>query len=257
MPLALIAALVLAGSPEIKAPAARKVATISEAWKALPQSGDGCGGALSFDYGLEGGMRNFYCRALTVFSWKTFLGLAPVSPFLSGPHRGGKLDLASKTTFGRYDPTFVRWAVKALVPAADDPELRASTQPVYDAQVRTLARVYFKVWRVLSAAPEWTSAERDRYGAAMAKGEGDWSGTVVDLYHDTLGPSERDWGGNDPNTVRSATMWWLRRTIDETAPRWAEGLERLLKTYDASWLEAQKSKRPPKPPKRVEKPAAE
>jgi hypothetical protein len=195
-------------------------------------------------------MRNFFCRALTVFSWKTFLGLAQVSPFLSGPHKSGKLDLAAKSEFGHYNPDFVRWATRTLVPAADDAALREQTQTVYDLQVRTLARAYFKIWRVISADPAWQSKERAVYGDAMAKGTADWASPVVDLYHQTLGPSEQDWGGYDPNTVRSATMWWLRRTLDETAPLWAEGLERLLSTYDAAWLAAEKAKRPAPPPRR-------
>jgi hypothetical protein len=196
-------------------------------------------------------MRNFFCRALTVFSWKTFVSLAPVSPFASGPHAAGKLDLNSKKQFGHYRPEFVRWATTALVPAADDAALREQTQGIYDAQVRGLARVYFKVWRAISADPRWLSRERTAYGAAIEKGEADWSSPVVDPYHETLGSSGQNWGGNDPNLVRSATMWWLRRTLDESATQWAVGLERLLKTYDAAWLEAERAEKPKAPPKRA------
>lgn len=249
--LALVAALVLAGPPVHKP---SKVATVAEAWRALPVTGSACGADLGFDYGVDGGMRNFFCRALTVFSWKTFLGLAPVSPFRSGPHQGGKLDLNAKLDFGHYNPAFVRWAARELVPAAEDAALREQTQAVYDAQVRTLARVYFKVWRVISGDPAWLSHERAAYGEAMAKGGGDWASPVVDLYHETLGPSAQSWGGNDPNTVRSATMWWLRRFLDETAPLWAEGLERLLSTYDAAWLKAERAKRKDAPPRRAAEP---
>src|SRR5438874_1674024 len=91
-----------------------KVTTIAEAWRALPETGSGCGADLDFDYGVEGGMRNFFCRALTIFSWKRLLSLAPAFPFLSGPHTNGKLELQSKKQFGHYDPQFVRWAAAAL-----------------------------------------------------------------------------------------------------------------------------------------------
>jgi hypothetical protein len=248
----LLAALVVAGTPH-KAPTT-KAATIADAWRLLPQSGSACGHDLTFDYGTDGGMRNFFCRALTIFSWKTFLSLAPVSPFTSGPHQAGKLDFADTHDFGHYNPAFVRWATTALLPAATNPQLREQTQGTYDAQVKSLARIYFQVWRVISADPAWLSKERATYGAAMAAGQADWSNPGVDLYHDILGDPGNDWGGHDPNLVRSATMWWLRRTIDETAPLWAEGLERLLSTYDAAWLKAQKAKRPPPPPKRTATP---
>ena len=247
--LALAAALVISGAPA-KSPARTKVATIAEAWKALPESGSACGSDLGFDYGVEGGMRNFFCRALTIFSWKAFVSLAPASPFLSGPHQGTRLDLNAKTQFGHYNPEFVRWASTALVPALSDPSLRAQTQATYDRQVRVLARTYYKVWRTLSSRPDWMAKERTAYAAAMAKGEGDWSGSVVDLYNDVLGTAEQSWGGFDPNLVRSATMWWLRRTLDETATQWALGLERLLTTYDSEWLRSERVTTPTKPPAR-------
>lgn len=254
--LALVAALVIAANPTSKEPnaATAKAANPTAAWRLLPTSGSGCGEDLSSDYGADGGMRNFFCRALTVFSWKTFMGLVPAAPFASGPHRGGKLDLNAKKQFGHYRPAFVKWATTALVPAAFDPALREQTQAVYDLQVRALARVYFKVWRTLSAEPQWLSKERAVYAAAMEKGEADWASPAVDLYHETLGPSAQGWGGNDPNLVRSATMWWLRRSLDETASQWAVGLERLLKTYDAAWLEAERSRKPVAPPGRAATP---
>ncbi len=248
---ALVAAFALAGTPTRPA---RKATTIADAWKAMPESGSACGDDLSFDYGIEGGMRNFFCRGLTVFSWKTFLSLAPVSPFVSGPHRGGKLDLKSEKEFGHYDPLFVRWAATALVPAANDPRLREKTQPIYDRQVKNLARTYYVVWRVLQADPQWTSQERAAYQAMIDKGESGFSAATMDAYDTLLGPAESDWGGYDPNLVRPAATWWLRRTIDETANDWASGLERLLTTYDSAWLAQQRGKRAPLPPKRAEAP---
>jgi hypothetical protein len=53
--------------------------TVAEAWQFLPQSGPACDEEdLSFDYGIGGGMRNFFCRALTIYSWQAFLASAPV-----------------------------------------------------------------------------------------------------------------------------------------------------------------------------------
>lgn len=238
--LALVAAL---GSGAALAGAAEppRAKSIAEAWRLLPQmQGERCGEDLVFNYEDAGGMRNFFCRALSVISWKTFLSLAPVKPFRSGPHKGGKLDLQNAKDFGRYDPAFVKWAVTTLVPGAQDAKLREETQPVYDRSVRTLARTYYGVWRVLSASPKWVEAERKRYLGAAAKGTLDTMGPVLKPYHDVLGTSDEEWGGNDPNHVRSATMWWLRRYSDGTAGTWAEGLKRLLLAYDAQWLGAAK-----------------
>jgi hypothetical protein len=236
---ALLVAAMLAGAP--------RAGSIPEAWLMLPETGNACGRDLAYDRGTSGGMRNFFCRALTVFSWKKFLSLAPVAPFLSGPHQHGKLKLDAKKEFGRYNPEFVRWATGALIPDGE-------FQGVYDGQMRELARVYFMVWRAISADGQWLPRERGLYGAEMAKGEADWGSPVVDLYLDTLGPEDHNWGGYEPSQVRSATMWWLRRSIDETAPLWAEGLERLLGKYDAAWLKGAKAKKPSALPKRSETP---
>jgi hypothetical protein len=232
-------------NPKKKGSNDARATTLAEAWRLLPQaSGQRCGDDLSFDYGESGGMRNFFCRALSVISWKTFLSLAPVKPFSSGPHKDGKLDLNNRKDFGRYDPAFVKWAVTALVPAATDPALLEETQPLYDRSVSTLARTYHGVWRALSADPRWVETERKAYVAAAAKGKLDPFGPTLDLYHDVLGTSDDNWGGHDPNHVRSATAWWLRRFHDGTAPLWAEGLERLLTTYDSEWLASAKKTTP-------------
>lgn len=234
------------------APAARSTdSTIKAAWRALPSiEGHGCADEdLVFDYGTDGGMRNFFCRALTVVSWKAFLALAPAAPFRKGPHKGGKLKLHSRD-FGFYDPAFVKWATQALVPAVDDPAFRAETQGIYDAQVRALARVYFRVFRALDHDPTWVAAERKTYLGAADRGKTEALGRNLDLYHDTLGTAGDDWGGADPNHVRSATTWWLRRYHDKTAPLWAEGLEHLLAAYDGAWLAEQKAATPRPLPQR-------
>jgi hypothetical protein len=246
--LPVVVLLALSGGPG----PARPAKTVEELWRRLPLTGNACGDALSFDYGAEGGLRNFACRAGTLLSLPSLLRLSPVSsPFLSGPHHGDTLDLNAPNSFGHYDPAFVRWATGALLPASHDSALRAQTQGTYDAQVRTLARIYYRVWRVLSAHQAWATRERDLYLGAMKKGQGDWSGPVVGLYEELLGKADADWGGADPNLVRSATMWWLRRLSDETAPLWADGLLTLLSTYDDAWLRTARREAPPKPPARA------
>jgi hypothetical protein len=223
--------------PALRAPPEEKARTIAEAWQLLPQSGNGCGDDLLFDYGVGGGMRNFFCRALTVYSWKAFVAAAPVAPFRKGPHKGTRLNFKAERDFGRYDPRFVKWAVDTLVPAATDPALRARTQDIYNEQVRELARVYFLVDKALQASPKWVARERERYLVSMDKNGGGWDvWEITGAYHDVLGNSDANWGGHDPNHVRSAVMWWLRRVHDDTAPLWRQGLTKLLTTYDAEWL---------------------
>jgi hypothetical protein len=213
-----------------------RVTSVAEAWQLLPQSGSACDeDDLSFDYGIDGGMRNFFCRALTVYSWKAFIAAAPVPPFRSGPHRDGQLELNSEDEFGHYNPKFVVWATNALIPAADSPLLRQKTQGVYDAQVAELAHIYFLVHQKLASNPALADIERRRYLDSSEESEGG-----IDPY-EFLGDANSHWGGHDPNLVRSSVMWWLRRQEDATASIWHTGLIKLLTTYDLAWLREQNS----------------
>jgi hypothetical protein len=233
------------------APLDRPPATIAAAWRALPYiDGHGCDEEdLFFDYGDHGGMRTLFCRTLTVFSWRTFLELAPFGPFRSGPHPEGKLNLQSPDEFGHYDPRFVQWAVDNLVPAARDPQLREATQPLYDRTIRGLARTYWETHRAVSSDRSWQRLQADRYLRAAQ------AGRVQMEFHEMyelLGDANARWGGHDPNHVRTATMWWLRRHLDGTDTLWANGLEVLLLTYDRSWFSARRGPwtgRLPRPPR--------
>jgi hypothetical protein len=226
----------LAGAP--------KSPSIEDAWRRLPLKGSACAEAdLGFDYELEGGMRNFYCRALQVMPWSRFIELAGVAPFLSGPHQGGALNLNSETAFGHYDPAFVKWAGVALLPAANNDGLRRATQATYDKQVRSLARAYYRVWRVVFADKAWLTRTRDGYLGDATHGGGGWSSPALTPLETLLGPAEADWGGVDPNLQRSAAAWWLRRSADETDALWSAALERLLTTYDAAWLKSERVKK--------------
>jgi hypothetical protein len=234
------------GGVGARGPRTHGVDDVRAAWRALPSiRGQGCGDDLVFDYGDAGGLRNFFCRALTVFSWNAFLGLAPTAPFRSGPHPAGRLDLHAARDFGRYDPAFVRWAVARLAPGIDDGAFRAETQGIYDAHIRPLARTVRAVRGALVVDPRRLAGWQAEYRAAIAAGRTD----VLPVLYDLLGDADHEWGGYDPNIVRSAALWWLRRELDGTAPLWAEGLERLVGAYDGPWARAKATRpRPPKGP---------
>ena len=48
-------------------------------------------------------------------------------------------------------------------------------------------------------------------------------------------------GGYSGNVVKTATGFWLRRSMDNTMTVFAESLETLLKRYDSEWLTKQRS----------------
>lgn len=210
-----------------------KPLSIAQVWQLLPEEGNACDEEdLGYDYGLNGGMRNFYCRVLTVYSWRALVASAPVWPFRKGPHRDGKLNLNAETDFGHYNPKFVNWLTQALIPAAEMPLLKESTQEVYDKQVKYLANLYFLVDQKLNAYPEWTERERGRYMASIANSKNNPDAADITLaYYDFLNDVHYD-----ANHVRGAVMWWLRRKQDGTASLWHAGLVKLLTVYDTEWL---------------------
>jgi hypothetical protein len=209
---------------------------IATAWLTLPDSAAGCDSVVD---GSAGGPLALFCRASSVLPWKDLVALAPAKPFAAGPHTDA-LVLDAARDFGRYDPAFVRWATRALIPASTDPSLRSRTQALYERQLRPLARRAFLVEKALSASPAWVAREADRYRAALKDGGPDvWS--VAETWGVIPG------AGDDTALVRMTTMWWLRRHLDGTRPLWSDGLQLLLKTYDGTWLAAQIDVKPEPP----------
>lgn len=211
----------------------------ANAWLALGTTANKCSEReLHFDYWPNGGLRNFYCHALTTMAYQAVVKLAGVSPFVRGPHGqfGGNLSLNDPRDFGRYNPAFVQFLVDNAIPGASDQTLRVDTQSLYDSYVRQLARVYFVVHARLEAKPAWKKQMRNEYMRVMDEKKPDW-GSYYDKFSTFLGEADSDWGGYDPNLQSASVAWWLRRDVDKTAPLFFEGLTKLLKTYDATWLE--------------------
>ncbi len=214
------------------------------AWLGLDATSNTCEGV--FDYHPEGGMLIWYCHALSLVGWDQVLAEAPRPVFLSGPHTDGSLDTGSAASFGHYNPEFVKWAGRALIPGADDPAFRERTQGVYDGYARRIARIYWMAYAKLAATPSCLERELAAYLGAMKAGEGGyyerWFFFMNEAFCDR-DPAHDDWffdngfdGGVPGNVVKGAVGFWLRRRIDGTDALFADALRRLLGAYDASWL---------------------
>lgn len=221
-------------------PADATKAAFAKAWRALGQTKNQCSATdLHYDYWPEGGIRNFYCRAITALSLQAVTTLSGVEPFTRGPHLGGgSLSLHDPRDFGRYNPAFVQFLVDNAIPAADDALLREETQAYYDNYVKQLARVYFVVHQRLEKRADFKKKMRNEYLRVMDEKKPDW-GAYYDKFSTFLGEADANWGGYDPNLQSASVAWWLRRDVDKSAPIFFEGLTKLLRTYDAAWLESQ------------------
>ena len=196
------------------------------------------------------GARVFYNKLKPIMSLETMQSLSPEPVFLAGPHKSD-FDLNSGD-FGRYNPKFLAWASDRVIPAATDPKLRSLTQRMYNRYLRDLARGYYDTYRYLQADTARLARVIEGYTAVIAKDRARgttssgspsrYLSDAFDSYASSYG--RRGWfsrpaqpGTNlDFYTAKVAAGFWVRRTIDGTAPQFLDLLKKLLATYDVGWL---------------------
>jgi len=226
-------------------------------WMGLPQSQSQC---TDYDYFPDGGMRNFWCHISGELSLSTLEEMTGESVFKSGPHNTS-LQLNDAKSFGHYNPKFVVKLTKLVIPSASDSSFVASTQSVYDSHVRPLARIHYATLQKLKQNPECAQKELTQYQGAIAHGAVTEVNSAIGSYQvgyyerwfyfmnpkfcstsnpDSLFDDGFD-GGYDGNVVKTATGFWLRRSMDGTQGHFADALEQLLQRYDAVWLKKQSS----------------
>jgi hypothetical protein len=197
-------------------------------WRSLPGSKSGCS---DFDYFPDGGIRNFHCHVLPRLGLAALQKLAGVPIFVAGPHTKEKLDFESAKSFGHYNPKFVRW-LPALIPSLRDAAFRPIAQPIYDAQLKPLARTHYLVYRKLQKERAFLETEKARLKKEMASKAG-----ATDTYERFY-----DWGGGDGNVSKTVVAWWIRRSIDGTDKEFYAVLEQLLKVHDPAILKSDEGK---------------
>lgn len=247
VPLLLVASIALADS-SIPSAAVQVPATVlaraRALWLALPSTTDRC---RDFDYWPQGGMRSVYCHLLSVTSWRELQELAGVPVFLSGPHSASALSLRSRTSFGHYNPAFVRWLGRAILPAVDDEAFRRRAQPIYDADLRQLARIFYVTHEKLLANPDYLARQERLLTSQLQHG-----GTPAAAYEKygffmnpefMSHPDDDDYlsqhgfdGGWDVNVTKTAVAFWIRRSVDGTDAIFFDELRALVQAYDGAFL---------------------
>ncbi|HEY8075461.1 MAG TPA: hypothetical protein VIF62_15155 [Labilithrix sp.] len=206
----------------------------------------------SFDYHPDGGIQSFWChrpQSVEVAAIRALSGLPHI--FASGPHSGDDLVLDAPNDFGHYDPAFVRWLVDHAGPAPRQSAARAATQPAYDAHMKPLAAIFWKVLQKTQRDAACFAREKDAYADLVAKKK------LPKRYYERwfwfMNPYFCDRGlkagdafyfdnavdaGVDGNVTKTVVGFWIRRTLDGTASTFAEGLTRLVQSYDAPLYDA-------------------
>ncbi|MDM8545474.1 DUF1311 domain-containing protein [Candidatus Venteria ishoeyi] len=199
-----------------------------EIWASLDKTQNNCPD--EYDYYPNGGMRIFYCHIKNFMDYKQLQQLSNIPIFLRGPHSNTQLNLHARYNFGYYNPEFVTWLVEHAIPGEKDQTFRSLTQTMYAQFVSIPARIYYMVYQELQSKPAFHIAQQQKYEDLIV------NQTLPQYYRDEYYEfAGLEQAGYDGNIVSGAVLFWLRRGIDGTAAQFYQGLEKLIKTYDADF----------------------
>ncbi len=200
-----------------------------------------------YDYFPSGGIQSFWCHRPETLTVSKVRSLAGVDIFASGPHGRDDLKLDDPGRFGHYNPAFVRWLVDKVAPAERGSLAQKATQASYEANLRPLAEIFWKTLEKLRADEACFSRERSLYKGAMAR--------MARGHHERwfffMNPSfcrrsalgqvggagdnffyENGFDANfNGNVTKAAVGFWMRRSLDGTLDTFAEGLKKLITSY--------------------------
>ncbi len=209
----------------------------------------------SYDYHPHGGLQSFWCHKPARATMEAIGTLAGVDIFKSGPHSKTDLGLDSRTEFGHYNPDFVKWLVDKVPPSARDSAVQKATQPHYDKHLKPLAEIFWVTLQKAKSEPECFEREKKAYADLIAKKKLPaayyerwfyWMNPKFCARAKTgLGPNQGfDYfsnngfdGGVDGNVTKTVIGFWLRRSMDGTMDSFAEGLKKLVTSYQPDLLE--------------------
>jgi hypothetical protein len=197
-----------------------------------------------------GGIQTFWSHRPESVSLTALRALAGVPIFQSGPHGDDELNLRSPDQFGHYNPAFVRWLVDVGVSPRGS-AVQLATQSSYDANLKPLAETFY--WTLDKATKNAACFEKEKeaYAAAIASKQTEG---FVERYFFFLNPYYCEHGpegesdhfyfengfdghlGVDGNVAKSVVGFWLRRSMDGTMASFAEGVRKLVQSYEPALL---------------------
>lgn len=198
----------------------------------------------SFDYFPNGGIRSFFCHRPARLGLAAVRALAGTPVFASGPHGPDDLVLDSRDTFGHYDPAFVKWLVDVAGPSPRGSAAQQATQAAYDANLRPLAEVFWRTLAKIEADGACFEREKKAYAGLLAKKK--LPPSYYERWFFFMNPyfCSRPAGGNDSfyydngfdagvsgNVTKTVVGFWIRRALDGTMQGFAEGLRKLVASY--------------------------
>ena len=129
--------------------------------------------------------------------------------------------------FDHVNPEFVYWASSNLVPNPEDKLFEVPFKDIYNVLIRDQARGWVKAYLVFRKYENAVSAYTEVYE----------SGGHAGMYLMEAYENEQLNEEVDPFRVG----FWIRRTIDGSAPAFESGLKKIMVNYDRAWYEGEMS----------------
>ena len=204
-----------------------------------------------FDYFPNGGIQNFWCHRPARITLASIRELAGVEIFTKGPHSVDTLKLDAASDFGHYNPAFVRFLIDKAGPSEHGSAAQKATQPSYDALLLPLAEIFWKTYAKSQADKECFAREKAAYGDLIAKKK--LPKDYYERWFYFMNPYFCDRGaahnfnfysdnafdaGVDGNVTKTVLGFWLRRSLDGTMDAFAEGLKKMLASYEPALIAA-------------------
>ncbi len=184
---------------------------------------------------LKVGLRYPYAVLKKYASLAKIQEAAGLNVFVSGPH-STDINFNSETSFGHYNPAFVKRTLETLKGANANAAFKTLAQQIYDKHLKTTARGYYSAYQYINSSPQIegrngtiTLAEiMDTYKSNLTDSNvsaGDYIQNVFDGYG----------YGLDVYVASTAPGFWTRRKMDNTDKEFFALLEHVIGQYDASF----------------------
>ncbi|MEZ4886048.1 MAG: hypothetical protein R3E32_15035 [Chitinophagales bacterium] len=182
------------------------------------------------DTWLDVGIRSKYAMV------KQYASLAMVEAafdcpiFIRGPHNG-ELNFNDKTSFGYYNPEFVSKLQSNMESALENPMFKQAAKQLYQQHLKSMAHTYLNAYTHLHEDGEYLHDLQVQYLMGMATPEGIQTGSFQEEFRDYAEALEKNQQA-DVYEAFTAPAFWLRRSIDGTAPQLFELLEMVVKEME-------------------------
>ena len=179
---------------------------------------------------LDVGFRSKYAKAKKYASLE-MLEIAFGSPvFVRGPHTD-KMNYESNTSFGYYNPEFISSLEAAITTALANPKFKIVAKRIYDQHLASMAKTYHASYTFLQDEHDYVEELEARYLREMARPDGVPPLYIQEEFRTFAENLEREKEA-DIYEAFTAPSFWLRRSIDGTAPQLFSLLERVMKEME-------------------------